>query len=95
MPIDAASRANFAEFSSICLAVAYDVCANRDLFALFSARLVYFTLAGAFPDLASWARIDGSHNGPTSCGHAALYHWKGEFAQSIVSPQRPFPKKTS
>ena len=70
MPIDAASRANFAEFSSICLAVAYDVCANRDLFALFSARLVYFTLAGAFPDLASWARIDGSHNGPTSCGHA-------------------------
>ena len=88
-PLTLLARANVAEFSSICLAIAYDVCANRDLFALALFR------AGAFPDLASWARINGSHNGPTSSGHAALSHWKGEFAQSIVRPQRPFPKKTS
>ena len=67
-PLTLLARANVAEFSSICLAIAYDVCANRDLFALFSGLV--FTLVGAFPDLASWARINGSHNGPTSCGHA-------------------------
>ena len=86
-PLTLLARANVAEFSSICLAIAYDVCANRDLFALALFR------AGAFPDLASWARINGSHNGPTSWDTPCALPLEGRVCTVDCEPAEAIPEE--